>query len=130
MKATSGFDALDRKLAALAKELSRDEAKSVLLPAVKIIGDEKRRLIPVMTGRGRASIKEVMLDADGSNDPTAAVGPMEGEGYDPFYLIFPEYGTAYVPATPFARPAVELKGEAAQQQVRRGLQRVMRSRLK
>ena len=122
----TGFAELDAQLANLST-FTDDEIADALMAGAKVIGDEERRHIRSVTGNLRASIVEEMhptnLPADGR---TVYIGPRIGKGGpDGWYGYYVEVGHGDVPAHPFVRPAVDLKGGTALGVVMRALANTM-----
>jgi HK97 gp10 family phage protein len=110
----TGFAELDAKLDGLS-HIPLSEIAEALMAGAKILGDEERRLVPRRTGNLARSLVEDMqpsnLPVDGY---TVYVGPRIGKGGpDGWYGYLVEMGHEGVPAHPFARPTVDMKGEAA-----------------
>ncbi len=109
-----GFKKLNRRLTRLERGPSDEEIAAALFAGARVIGREERRLVPVLTGEGRDSIVETMEAANLPTDArTIYIGPAKTDAYDPFYLMFVEWGTSDTPAHPFARVTVATKGKRA-----------------
>lgn len=88
--------------------LERSTLRAALTEAAEPIVVEMKARAPRKTGEGAASITTQVVPVQGY-EATVAVGPDR----DHFYLAFPEWGTAKMPARPWARPAWDAKsGEA------------------
>lgn len=88
-----GADALARSLAAVGSEL--DELETAGTRAGQVVRQRAQSNAPVDTG---ALVRSIRADATGT---TVTVGAYER------YAAFQEYGTIYVPASPYLRPALE-----------------------
>ena len=114
--ASSGFDDLDRQLARLAQGLPEATVRQALHEGAALIVDEARRLVPYATGNLHDSIA-VTDDRDArlygkvnGSGFSVYVGPVgSNEDGDAFYAQFIEFGTRYMGAQPFMRPALASK---------------------
>lgn len=86
----SQVEAFERRLREAARRIE-NEADRFEEKWGEDLADHMRAGVPVLTGRGRASIQQV------------APGEIDMEGY----LRFPEYGTARMAPEPFIRPAMQ-----------------------
>lgn len=111
----SGFPELDRKLAMLERGVSDEDRAEALMAGARVLGDEERRLAPKRSGNLARSIVEDMYPANLPGDGyTVYVGPRTGPGApNGWYGYLVEVGREGVSAQPFARPAVDLKGQEA-----------------
>ena len=119
-----GFRELDRALAKLAKGPTPEQERAALHAGAELVAVEARRLAPVDTGALRDSIA-VTDDRDArvygkvnGADVSVFVGPVGStEEGDVFYARFVEFGTRYMQAQPFMRPAIQSKREEAERLV-------------
>ena len=79
-----------------AQKRTPEMTQSVLMEAGTWIANRMRELVPVRTGRLQASIQTIEYPG------TVVVGPV-----DVPYSLFVEYGTRYMTAQPYIRPAAE-----------------------
>lgn len=86
------------ELGKLLKGESGPVAKEILRAAIQVEGNAKR-LAPVDTGRLRSSITHEV-----GRDGRGLYGSV---GSDGAYAMYQEFGTRYVPAHPFLRPALD-----------------------
>ena len=111
----SGFGELDRKLARLERG-DPDAIPPALMAGARVIGDEQRRLVPKRSGNLHGSIVETMIPANLPADGmTVYIGQTIGKQaeHDGWYGYIVETGHENAAPHPFARPAVDLKGEEA-----------------
>ena len=114
-----GFAELDRKFEALERGVTPEQAAPALKAGGKIIGDEERALVPRRTGQLASSIVEEMYP---SNSADWKQGALTGDGMTIYiaptlkrgwYGYMVEMGLGEGGPHPFARPAVDNKGESA-----------------
>jgi HK97 gp10 family phage protein len=87
----------------------------------EVIADEAKQRAPVKTGQLRESI-------------TVAPGPMKqgkaeyriGPGKKAWYGSLIEFGTKFIPARPFLRPALDVAKDEAQEAVTKSLRHTLR----
>jgi HK97 gp10 family phage protein len=101
-----GFESLQRALVR-APELVKTHAASAVAASAFAVAQRARALVPVASGDLKASIESASTGLSGRIGLVALGGPT-GPSY---YWRFVEYGTKYVPARPFFRPAVESERE-------------------
>lgn len=121
---SSGFDKLDRQLAALARGPTEAQQRAALHRGGEVIAEEARRLAPYKTGQLRDSIQVTddkqgllygKLNGDGLSIYIGPVGSVE-DG-DVYYAKFQEFGTINMKAQPFMRPAIASKRPEAEKLV-------------
>lgn len=115
-----GFREADAKLAALIGGLDPARERAILHEGAALIVDEAKRLAPYKTGQLRGSIR-VVDDREGlllygrlSQGIAIYVGPVGSiEDGDVYYAKFQEFGTRYMRAQPFMRPAIAARRDEA-----------------
>lgn len=136
-----GLSELKAKLDQLSTSVRRDVLRGAGLHALDLIADTARGLVPVgETGRLRASIRvpigvtrtaASLADArsnyllagatrskvDSETHTRLYMGAGDGSRGPVFYAKFKEYGTIYLPAEPFMRPAVDSTARRALDEV-------------
>lgn len=118
---SSGFGDLDRALAKLGLGPSEADVRDALHEGAGLIVAEAQRLVPYDTGNLHDSIK-VTDDRDArlygkvnGAGISVFVGPVGStEDGDAFYAQFVEFGTRYMGAQPFMRPAIASKRPLAE----------------
>lgn len=118
---SSGFGDLDRALAKLAIGPSKPKVRAALHEGAALIVSEAQRLVPYDTGNLHDSIA-VTDDRDArlygkvnGGGISVYVGPVGStEDGDVFYAQFVEFGTRYMGAQPFMRPAIASKRPEAE----------------
>lgn len=119
-----GFRELDRAFAKLEKGPTPSQERAALHAGAELVAAEARRLAPVDTGALRDSIKvaderdaRIYGKVNGA-DVSVFIGPVGStEEGDVFYARFVEFGTRYMKAQPFMRPAIQSKREDAERLV-------------
>lgn len=117
----SGFGDLDRALAKLEQGPSEEQVRSALHEGAALIVTEAQRLVPYDTGTLHDSITvtddrnaRIYGKVNGSGI-SVYVGPVGStEDGDVFYAKFVEFGTRYMGAHPFMRPAIASKRPLAE----------------
>jgi len=100
------------------------QLQDALEKAAEPIKDEAQLRAPMRTGTPRggavkATIAVRPVKRAPAHKPAVEIGPAEKL----WYGIFPEYGTAQMPAQPFLRPALDTKQEQALRIFERELKR-------
>jgi HK97 gp10 family phage protein len=120
---SSGFADLDRQLAKLMGGVPQEQQREILHEGAQIIADEAKRLAPFLTGTLRDSIM-VTDDRDArvygklNAGISVYIGPVGStEDGDVYYAKFQEFGTRYMQAHPFMRPAIAAKRPEAERLV-------------
>lgn len=98
----TGMDALQRALKT-APDLVKDLASDAVLKTAFATAQRARALVPVRTGALKAAITSAATATNGR------VGLSGGEAA--FYWRFVEFGTRYMPARPFMRPAADAEAD-------------------
>lgn len=120
---SSGFGDLDRQFAKLVQGVPEVRQREILHEGAQIIVDEAKRLAPFLTGTLRDSIMVTdELDARVygklNGGISVYVGPVGStEDGDVYYAKFQEFGTRYMAAHPFMRPAIAAKRPEAERLV-------------
>ena len=110
--AISGFREAERKLERLARSLPAAVQERILTNAGVIVEDEAKILVPVLYGDLRESIGRADHTIDGKGKASGGVvavyiGPSRGGNPSGFQAHFIEFGTIYITAQPFMRPAFD-----------------------
>lgn len=120
---SSGFDRLDRQLAAMARGIPEDKMRDALHQGGQVVVEEAKRLAPYDTGRLRDSIRvtddrEGLLYGKLNAGLSVYIGPVGAmEDGDVYYAKFQEFGTIHMQATPYMRPAIASKRPEAEKLV-------------
>lgn len=120
---STGFDQLDRQLAAMARGIPEAKRRAALHQGGQLIVDEAKRLAPYRTGLLRDSIRvtddrEGLLYGKLNGGLSVYIGPVGSvEDGDVYYAKFQEFGTLHMQAHPFMRPAIASKRAAAEKLV-------------
>lgn len=108
---SSGFRELDRKFAQLERGATGEQKQRALTKGATIIADEERRLVHSRSGKLARSIVVTGEAAElPVSDDVVYFGPSLPDGW---YGRLVEEGTRRSAAHPFARPAVDMKADAA-----------------
>lgn len=108
-----GFEPLQRALVR-APEMVKTHATSALTTSAYSIAQRAKSLVPVATGTlQRAITYRVSRDGLSSN-----VGLEKSDFESTFYWRFVEFGTRFLPARPFFRPAAEMERDVFIQRMR------------
>jgi HK97 gp10 family phage protein len=128
----TGFDGLEKALKELPDEVARKVAEQSLRKGARIIADEMKARAPV---RQDGRVKKMGKNAKTGRLPgylRASIGVRIKRGLDAalatlavgigpnrraYYASFLEFGTRHEPARPFARPALDAKGDEAVQAI-------------
>ena len=116
-----GFDELNAALRAVGDRATGILLRNAAEEGAKIIADEARRLAPRDTG----ALAEGIGLQPGRIQQGRAVFSV-GYGKRQWYGRLVEYGTKFIAARPFLRPAFEAKAQAAREAVSDYLRRALR----
>jgi HK97 gp10 family phage protein len=117
----TGFAELDKLMRGLPKGLEVKVVRGMVMAGGQLVAKEAAVKAPIankphrsydgkytiMPGALRASIKTWSVRKDTRATVMNVVGPRKFRGVDTFYWKFLEFGTRYVSARPFLRPAFE-----------------------
>ena len=112
-----GAKELDAALKRLGLDMERKIAKSAVRAGATVIAKEAKNNVPVESGTLRNSIR-VVTRSKRVGDAVASVVTRSGKKWrsknmDAWYAPLIEFGTKNRPATPFLRPALDVKGPEA-----------------
>ncbi len=120
---SNGFADLDRQLAKLMQGVPQERQREILHEGAQIIADEAKRLAPFLTGTLRDSImvtddRDTRVYGKLNAGISVYIGPVGStEDGDVYYAKFQEFGTRYMAAHPFMRPAIAAKRSEAERLV-------------
>lgn len=126
-----GFKELADKLRALPRDIAENALKGAVASAANVIRKEARLKVPQgETGTLRRSIYAAFAKEDSTyTKKKYVVGWRKGKRFravgknkanlDGYYGLFVEFGTRFVRARPFIRPAMEHKKDAALEAIRK-----------
>lgn len=117
-----GTKRLQRAIDRVTAEVEHKGIDDSVRGAAKIIHTEERALVPFRSGRLYRALKWLVVKRN-KGEIEADVGPDSRQG---FYATFLEFGTRYITAKPFARPAFDQSLPAAQSFVRATLTKAVR----
>lgn len=121
----TGIPELERKFKTLETLTKLAVLKSAIRKGAKVIRDEAESRAPRRTGELAEGMTTRMKDSD-LNSLHIDIGPSKDE----FYGFFQEFGTAFMPAQPFLKPAFEAKQAQAQKAIEDGLKAAIEKALK
>ncbi len=112
-----GGKELDAALKMLGRDLETKIAKSAVRAGAQVIRKEAMLNVPVESGTLRNSIR-VVTRSKRVGDAVASIVTRSGKkwqskGMNAWYAPLVEFGTKHRSATPFLRPALDVKGQAA-----------------
>lgn len=106
-----GTPELEAKLKALGDAVSSQHLANAVLAGALVIEGSAKEKAPVRTGNLRRSIHSAIEEST----PTSATATI---GTDVFYAPFQEWGTIFMGAHPFLRPALDEKQREAMMTIR------------
>lgn len=119
-----GFDVLARELRELPERIAKNALRAAVNAGASEVRKEVRLRAPVDTGRLRRAVYQKQIgEASSLYRQVYVVGVRSGarrgkdgtknRSQDAFYWRFLEFGTRYIAARPFLRPAFEAQKRAA-----------------
>ena len=114
-----GMREFERAVEKLIKAVGPDNTEPVLFEAAEIVTEQVQQnvnRIPKVTGRLRRSPVTKMMPRRRHNEPRPSIAAIDRKIAP--HAHFPEFGTSKMAATPFFRPAWDLKRKAALEHIK------------